>query len=398
MLQPITKIVFRQQPTVDNPTRSLVLTFDFVHSWEWSESWDKLTQTGKIIIPKKVYARDKYNKLYPLFGPNKNIGGFTANPMILRGDTVTVDSSYYYWDKSLNRLQTAVQRIATGYVSKVHSKQPIELDIEDNMWKLKYLPAPNKVWPASQYTLEAILKEMLQGTPFTVNVLTSTTISFDTTNLTSQNETVAQFLARLRRDYHMYSYFRGNELRCGSEVYLPAEATNTSFYFQDNIIDEGTALDYQRKDDIVLSAVASNHIEDKTGTFNKDGTAKTKKERIEILVTLANDKTTVKNITKGEKPDPNTDGERLTLFCPWAKNIDELQQYAIAELKKMYYEGFRGSFNTFGMPYVKHGDNVSLINPVLPEQNGTYKVRQVDYSGGVSGWRQKIKLHYKQTL
>lgn len=398
MLQPNVKIVFTQQPTVDNPTRNLVLTFDFVNHWEWSESWDKLTQTGKIIVPKKVYARDKNNKLYPLFGVNKNIGGFTNAPTILRGDTVTLDAWYTYWDKNLVAHQTVTQRIITGFVSKVKSKQPIELGIEDNMWKLKQIPAPNKIWPASQYTLEAILKEMLQGTPYTVNILTSTTISFDTINLSSQNETVAQFLARLQRDYHLYAYFRGNELRCGSEVYLPDEAANPAFYFQNTIIDAGTSLEYQRKDDLVLSAVASNHIEDQTGTFNKDGTAKTKKARIEVLVTLANGKTTVTPIVKGQKPDAATTGERLTLFCPWANNVEDLQTYAIAELQKMYYDGFTGSFETFGMPYVKHGDNISLINAILPEQNGTYKCRQVDYRGGMEGWRQKPRLHYKSTI
>ena len=400
MLKPVTNIIFTQQPSVAFPNRNLVLTFNFVNKWEWEETWAELTQKGKIILPKKIYARDKYNKLYPLFGPNKNVGGFTASPLFLRGDTITLDDGYQFWDKNLNLQPAVMQRIITGYIAQVKSKQPIELDIEDNMWKLKQMPAPNKVWPSSQYTLEQILTEMLQGTGFTVNVMTETTISFDTTNLTSQNETVAQFLARLRKDYHLYSYFRGNELRCGSQVYLESEATTPApvFEFQNNIIDEGTNLDYRRKDDIVLSAVASNYIHEVTDSFNKDGTEKTKRVRIEILVTLANNTITVKNIVKGSKADPNTEGERMTLFYPWAKNVQDLQTYAVAELRKFYYEGFRGSFKTFGKPYVKHGDNVQLINTILPEQNGYYKVRGVHYSGGIEGTHPEIKLHYKVNL
>lgn len=400
MLKPVTTIVFTQQPTDEDPTRNKVLTFDFVHDWEWNETWEELTQKGKIVLPKKIFARDKFNKLFSLFGTAKNIGGFTASPLFLRGDVVTLDSGYIYWDKNLIEQPAIMNRIITGFVSEVASKTPIELTIEDNMWKLKQIPAPNKVWPAKDYTLEAILKEMLVGTPYTVNITTSTTISFDTTNLNSQNESVAQFLARLRKDYHLYSYFRGNELRCGSEVYLDNEDTIPApvFEFQNNIKDDGNNLKYQRKDDIVLSAVASNYLQDRTGTFNQDGTEKTKRVRIEVLVTLANGKITTKQIIKGAKPDPNVEGERFTLFYPWAKNVNDLQTYAVAELKKFYYEGFTGDFKTFGLPHVKHGDNIQLLNPILPEQNGYYKVKGVRYTGGVEGYGQEPKLHYKVTL
>jgi hypothetical protein len=395
-------------PTPDAPARDKVLHFDFVNTWNWTESWTELTQKGKIILPKKIYARDKYNKLYLLFGTAKNVGGFTDSPLFLRGDKVTVDAGYIYWDKDLNEQPLVdgknMHRIITGFVANVKSKQPIELDVEDNMWKLKQLPAPNKVWPKGM-SLEAILKEMLQpynataSEPFTINVRTSTTISFDDTNLTSQNESVAQFLARLRRDWHLDSYFRGNELRCGSAVYLEDEAVVPPpvFEFQQNIHDDSD-LNYMRKDDIVLSAVASNFIEDKTGTFTKDGNEKTQRRRIEILVTLANNTITTKEIPKGAKPEPNVEGQRLTLQVPWAKNVQELTDYAVAELKKHYYEGFRGSLKSFGLPHVKHGDNIQLVNKILPEQNGYYKVKGVEYSGGITGYRQKINLDFRVSL
>jgi hypothetical protein len=287
------------------------------------------------------------------------------------------------------------------------------------MWKLKQLPAPNKSWPSTT-SLEDILTEMLKpyndlaaaADKFTVNVRTETKIKFDTTNLMSQNESVAQFLARLRRDYHFDSYFIGNELRCGSLVYLDSDATTPPpvFEFQENIIDAESSLDYRRKDDVVLSAVCSNYLEDRTGTFNEDGTEKTKRRRIEVLVTLKvtkklingevvfTDDPVIKEVVKGAKPEPNVEGERFTLFAPWAGTVDELANYAIAELKKFYYEGFRGSFKTFGLPHVKQGDNIQFINKILPEQNGYYKVKGVQYSGGINGERQEIKLHYKVSL
>jgi hypothetical protein len=40
------------------------------------------------------------------------------------------------------------------------------------------------------------------------------------------------------------------------------------------------------------------------------------------------------------------------------------------------------------------GDNVQLIDPILPERNGNYKVKSVKYSGGVKGLRQEVEIDY----
>ena len=34
------------------------------------------------------------------------------------------------------------------------------------------------------------------------------------------------------------------------------------------------------------------------------------------------------------------------------------------------------------------------MNDLLPEQNGRYKVKEVQYTGGIGGLRQEITLHY----
>ena len=68
---------------------------------------------------------------------------------------------------------------------------------------------------------------------------------------------------------------------------------------------------------------------------------------------------------------------------------------ATIELKKYYYTGFRGHFTTLGIPFVKMGDNAVIVDSVLPERNGTYKIKSVEYTGGVEGLRQKIELDYK---
>lgn len=393
MLRPVIYVTITQKG--ENRNRKLFV--DFVNNYNFVDSWDKLTGTGKLILPKNIYVTDAVTlKRFPLFGVNKNIGGFNSEPIIKRGDEITIEQKYVYWDEDLNQKDTETPTIFSGYVAKVGAGMPIELEIENNMWLLKQIPMKNQSFKVGT-SLESILTEALAGTNFTVNYLTSTTITFDNMLLSVNNETVAQFLARLRKDYFLYSYFRGNELRVGSLVYIEDEAKEKIFKFQENIIDGGD-LKYNRKDDIVLSAVASNHVQELTGKTTKDGKAKTRNKRIEVLVTLKNDKVISKIVGKGEKPDPAVEGERRTFTFPFAKTNEELIKLATEQLQKYYYSGFKGSFTTFGFPFVVFGDNANIQNDILPEQNGIYKIKAVEYTGGIGGLRQKITLDYKLNL
>lgn len=389
----VTNITFTQQPTVDFPNRKAVLNYDFVTEYEADDCWVNLTNKAKIIIPKSVYVRDGAGKLVPLTGPNVNIGGFSTNvPLFLKGDKVTIEGGYRYFDK-LGNEKTTTSILFTGYISQVTSKKPIVLECEDNMWKLKQIVAPNKAYPATA-TLEDILNDLLKDTEFTVNALTKTTFG----SFRTQNETVCEVLARLRKDYHFESYFRGNELRSGAIVYLESDAISSGrkiFKFQENIISD--ELEYRRKDDVMLSAIAYSINRNELASTTTDGKRKTRRQRLEVLVTQQGDKFVSKVKLPGERAEfaPNTAGERRTLYFWNISSPTELIELATSELKKYYYTGFKGKFTTFGIPYVRMGDNVDIIDSVLPERNGRYKVKSVKYQGGFSvGMRQTIELDY----
>lgn len=383
------KIVFTQ---VTNG-RNNVLTFTFCNSYEANDAWEDLTNKAKIVLPKNVYIRNKSNQLIPIGGTNVNIGGFNnTDPLILRGDKVSIESGYRYVNgEGKEVLTTSV--VFTGYVVGVGIKKPFEITCEDNMYYLKQTIAPNKLFPAKQYTVESMLQELLQGTPFTVNTLTNTSIG----DFRTQNETVAEVLARLQKDYHFESYFRGTELRVGSLVYLESDAIAAGrkiFRFQQNIIDDD--LEYKRQDDVNLSCIAYSINKKELQTTTKTGKTKTKHERLEVLVTYQRGKFVRTTKKPGQKTDyaPNVAGERRTLYFWNVQSVDALGDLAEKELVKYYYTGFKGTFTTFGVPFVKQGDNVDVIDPILPERNGRYKVRSVDYSGGVDGLRQTIHLDY----
>lgn len=394
MYRCITNITITQQPTDAYPARNNRLFFDFVNEFESSDSWRDLTNKGKLTLPKNLYYKDQSGRMQPLKGTNINIGGFGLVPLFLRGDKVQIEAGYKYYNKT-GREVIDTEIMFTGYISKVSSKIPIELELEDSMWLLKQTPAPTKTFSPSD-TLEEILQVLIDavnkthGTHFTRLAITKTTFG----EFQIGSESVAQVLQRMQKQYGFEFYFRGDQLRGGILIYIEDEAQEQQFAFQQNIIDD--ELEYQRKDDIVLSVLAHNTLTVDAGGTCKDGTKKTKKKRISVLVTIKNGRRQPDFVIEhGTTVPENIEGERTTFFDPSAKTTKELGDNAYNHLIKYYYDGYRGSFTTFGIPFVRQGDNARISDNILPERNGLYKIKKVEYSGGVNGLRQKITLDYR---
>jgi len=400
MLRVVTSVTIQQLTQIEGKApRNKVLTFDFVNELSCSDTWRDLTNSGKLIIPKNLYYRDANNKLVPIYGTNVSIGGYgNTLPLFMRGDKITCDYGYRYPKGGKEVLEGTYnaqtgKHLFEGYISKVGSKKPIEIEFEDNMWQLKQIQVPNHSF-TSKDSLEDIMRYLLKDTQFTVTAFTTTNFGAFRVG----GETVAEVLARLRKQFKFEAYFKGNELRVGISVYKESESQEYTFTFQKDIISD--SLEYKRKEDVVLSILAHNSVEEATGKTTKDGKAKTKKSRIEVLLTLQNGSDTpiIFNKTKDNQYPPNTGGERMTLPYVGANTKEELISLATAQIKKYYYSGFKGKFVTFGTPYVKMGDLVTFVDPILPERNGTYRVRGVEYTAGNNGIRQAIELDYKIIL
>jgi hypothetical protein len=396
-LRPISEITITQQ----GAGRSLTLFFDFVNEFNATDTWVDLTNQAAIRLPKKLNAINQNGKKFPLDGTNVNIGGFDSiKPLFLKGDKVEIVMGYRYNDDGVETINKST--IFKGYITEILSKKPFELKCEDNMWLLKQIPAKPQVWKGS---VESLFANLLSGYPqFTVNQTTTTTIG----SFIIGNESVAQLLERLRREAHIEAYFRGDELRVGGLVYLESDNVDTTgkaiykkFVFQENIIND--ELYYKRKDDNILSAIVISKYEDFTGSAAKDGSAKTKKQQLEILVYWDKNKKNADGTTgqwdyikkvRGQELPPNVEGERRTFNYINITDENILFQKGIESLQKYFYTGFKGKFTTFGIPYVRQGDNVIIEDQILPERNGKYKVKGVEYTGGVNGQRQTIMLDY----
>lgn len=395
MLRPNTIIQIEQQSNTADTKRNKKFLLDFVITGEIVSSWQNLTDTCKLKVPRTIYVQDDTGPLvinnvrYSNWAGQSIYGVVGAeSPLFMRGDKITISLGYFHDPMDGNPEVLEMDERFTGYITKIKNKMPIEIECEDQMWKLKQIKAENKVWKASEYTVQKMLTEMLKGTGISVVDGVDGTVQTNIGDFRTQNETIAMVLDRLRRDGGLYSYFRGpGLLRCSGIVYYPQDRVDHVFRFQENI-HTGDQLEYNRKEDLNIAIKAhAEFITEGTGT-NNDGTTKTKRKRLEVMVTKSG------VLSKEEEKD--FQGDLITIPVIGARTIADLTKRAKEYLPKFYYTGFKGSFTTFGQPAVKHGDGAIIQDPIIPERDGTYLVKQVTISWGVNlGIKQKVLLHLR---
>lgn len=406
-----TKITIKQLTQIEGePLRNKILKFNFVNELSCTDSWRDFTNSGEITFPKKLYFKDQYGKPQRI---DENFGGFGLPSFIMRGDAITIDYYYRYYKNGIEVLEGTENvkngtHLFDGFVTEVTSKKPLNLKFEDVFWRLKQTPVQINTFKKTD-TLYSIITTLIK--PYNdkypndkiviAKPLPTELVTFG--EFMVGNETVAECFGRMRKTWHFETYIKSEpsingryKLYCGIILYDALTPKTRTFEFQRNIISDD--LQYRKKEDIILSIVASNSVEVSNGV-TKDGKIKTKKERLEVLVTLAfgSDKPTVKVKTPSVDFPENQGGERLTMQYPMCKTIDDLILKATEEIKKYYYTGYKGKFTTFGIPYTQTGDNIEIIDNILPERNGIYKCKSVEYSAGINGIRQTIQLDYKIT-
>lgn len=376
-----TKIVITQVSTEQYPGRTKVFTFNFSADESGSSTWAHLTDTFKITLPRAVYFKNEDGSITtwdktPIYGnPEKQ-------PLILRGDKISVTHGYSYYKPTgstfdRKTIVTKEYERFSGYITKIKNQTPIQLECEDNMYACKQTFVEDGVWniDGSPLTLEKLLLQFLKASTFSdAKNFTVVTDNYEhkIQKFFTKHYTLAMVLNDLRKNYHFESFFRGNVLHCGIIRYYPEERTTHQFEFQNNIISNN--LDYQRADDVRIGIIAKSIVKFELVSLNSSGKKRTQHKQLEVRV-------------------GDMDGEVRTLFFWGVTSEAELKKQALAKMPFIKYEGFRGSFTTFGLPFVKHGDLVQLVNNKLPEMNGTYLVKEVQTECGSSkGLRQTIFL------
>lgn len=309
------------------------LIYTFVNSIEIVSSWASLTDTAKIVIPKKI----------TIDGKDIAIG---SNPVFKRGDSVKIELGYD------DNLKVAFQ----GFISKVILKMPITLECEDGMYELKKQIVPNLSY--SSVNLSTLLKDI------------SPVIPYETTQeqglgkvRISNNSTVAQVIDWLRKEYSIYSFIQKGKLYVGRPYFQESPAEHT-FGFEKNVITDN--LEYQNGEDVQI------------------------KVRAYGIRTSDNAK------VEGYWPSKESEGEQTDIKIDNLGSASDYQTMAKRHYDANKFTGYRGNFMTFGAPFVNHGDIVKPTSDVVPERNGgKYLVKEVRRTFGIDGYRQTITLDRK---
>jgi hypothetical protein len=392
------------------------------------------------------------NLLFNLITDYNPDSTFTYKEPIFRiGDLITIRLMYL----NPNTLEPEFTKFPLQLelvISNLTLSDQLEISLSNNGWFMKQTPMPNISINAGSNLVDTIkqgLQIMFDKFPenfqlfnFDNFLIAPDTVTFNDKLVITANQSLAQFLELLKSDYRLISYFIFNALNFSRLVEIQPEFSEAFlsdpdlqyadslglqvkkvYSFQTNIIDDN--LEYKSKENLRLSAIVSNTFLQPNGQVTKDGNKKSKRKKIsvyieytqknnELLATVQDGKIIPKAIlnqldgikilydNNGNKVnnipkvgDTEINGERRTLAFYQAKNTDDLIRLGLEELQKFYYDGFTGTFTTFGEPTTFVTDIIKIEDTVHPERNGDYRVKSVKTTFGLDGYRQEVGLDIK---
>ena len=329
--------------------------FDFITDVEITSGWDVFTDTAKVTIPKRLLYRKNGKATEYIAGGEESI--------FERGDKITIQVGYesnpVFGD--IPTFYTAFQ----GYITEISPRKPMVILCEDAMYLLKKVKI-EKYESDGPKNLRELFTDLQLVANFPANEITQIrTVDMNVGEVIIENLSFAKFLDYLKRTYGLLSYVKGSTLYCGfanitqssedAEI-LPNKIISVDF--RKELISRNN-MNYKKKDDVLISLKAYSILEDNS--------------RLESI-------------------QGDDDGDTRNLYY---YNIDQdsLDKIAKEQVDKFKYNGYRGSFTMFGVPQIVHGNAVD-ITPYedVPDEAGTYIVRQVKTKHGTGGCRQEIFL------
>lgn len=302
------------------------LLFTFVNEVSITSSWQDLTDTCTIKLPRNVQYKGETRQ------------GEGLRDLVRKGDSVKVQLGYG------DGLNTEFE----GFVARnVQPQAPIVVECEDPMWNLKQ---SNHSQSWRNATLKEVVAAIAPG--IETEVVEASLGAFSI-----KQQSGAQALEKIKETYGLVSYFRGGTLVVGFPY--TESGAEAEWHFQQNIDDN--KLEYTRADDVKIKVKAISMLPD-----NK---------KIEVEV-------------------GDDDGEQRTLTY---YNITEaqLKKNAEEDLKRLRYDGYRGSLSGFGLPFARHGDIAVIRDNDYPERAGKYYIDKTVTTFGVNGFRREVHLGVK---
>jgi hypothetical protein len=302
--------------------------FTALHSCKIVEDVASLTDTCELVLPKKISWQNAINT--------------NGKPPIKRGDAIQVELGYD------GKLETRF----VGFIRYVDAKTPVNIKCEDGMFLLKQKKFEPKAFKNA--SLKEVITYLLQGSGIKFELIDP---SIMLGHYRSQKNTVAQELQEIKERFMLNSYFRLNNgenvLYIGLTYPLDGRKKH-QFIHGKNIISE--SFEYRDAAEIRAKVEAQS--------FDK------KHQKIQLEL--------------GDK-----DGDVIKIRIDGLSKT-ELKKYAQQALDRYKQSGFKGSFESFGLPEVRKCDMVQL--KASDGNQGTYLIKKNEIDFGQSGYRQKIEL------
>lgn len=206
-------------------------SFDYMVDFTSTSSWENLTDTCIITIPRKV----KWG--------NKNIY-LGDEGLLKKGDAVELKWSY---DGRWNT-------VFKGYLKNVYSDTPVRLECEDAMWMLKQNPVTKSY---RSVTLKQLLSDIV---PKGIEIVQPKDVALGQFRI--NKATPAKVLDELRSAYGIYSFFKDGKLYSGLAYWFEYQKVST-FRFDLHIL-PGHSLQYLKDEDTKYKVNAISFYPDNT--------------------------------------------------------------------------------------------------------------------------------------
>ncbi|MDO4225130.1 MAG: late control protein [Bergeyella zoohelcum] len=308
-------------------------TFHSVSEVEITKSVEEMSDTAIIKMPSKFRIRQN--------GEEKLV-----EEALKIGDKVSIILGYE------NRYEGEE---FVGFVTSIGSKIPLEIKCEDAMWLLRRKNISH-AWN-SKTTLKTILSKVVEDTAVE---LSSKIPEMGIDKFIIKNANGTQVLQKLKEDFAL-------------SVFLDSEGKLYAGLQQmDNV---GKKVIYDLNYNLV-----ENNLEYKSAD----------QKRLKIKYTYIDNKNQKKSVEVGDK-----DGELRTFHTSIISDENKMEEMALAELKKLKYDGFEGSVKSFLMPYATPSMAAVIKDKEHPNREGKYFIKKVVTTYGNSGARREITISNK---
>lgn len=315
------------------------IQFSVVESVHIENSSEKFTDTAKVVLPREFNQALQQSKQFSI--AHKNL-----MEVIKVGDSIKIEAGYN------GDFHTEFE----GYITKIGAEAPLVLECEDEMYKLKKAQPLKKMYSAVD--LKDLLKDLAPG--YEIKTFDKIPLGKFAVN----NATPYKVIEYLKQNYGVKCFFKEKTLYGGLSVQLKSDATH-HFNLNRNVRKGG---------DLVYEI--------------KEG-------RKRWIKAISKQKGTSKQVTYefGEQGE-----SEITLHAPINLNKEQLKKWAEDYYKSLVYDGYSGSFYSWGVPRTRAGDSAEIIDPNYTDKHrdGTFYISEVVIDINANdGYRRKNTITFK---